>query len=420
MSNNLKVGCLTTFYCWDKAYSLTSVVENQLLALVKHGYKPVLFVHDNFEGKLPEGVEVRKVIPRFYLVDYGGNQKLEEGFWEQVKKIKEVLLKELKDFDVVLTHDWIFQGWFLPYNVAMREVEPSLKCRWFHWIHSAPSPRPANLEPPHDCRYKMMPKSKLIYMNNYDVVRLAEMYNGAIDDVRVVHNPLDPRSFYDFHPLVHKLIEKYRLLEADVIDVYPVSSTRFDGKQVNKVIQILAQIKKQGKSVRFICPNAHANAEREKKAIENMIHYGIEKGLTREEMIFTSFEEPPIYELGVPHEAVRDLFLLSNLFVFPTLSENCPLILLEAALSKCLLVLNDDFPPLKDFFGEDALYFKFSSLLLKTEYQNEEQYFSDVAKIIIGELNKNRPLNAFAKLKQKFNYDTIFKKSLEPLFYEKW
>ena len=416
----MEVGILTTFYNFDRAYSLTSVVLNQLLALVKYGYKPVLFVHDNFEGELPEGVEVRKVIPRFHLIDYSGNQKLEEGFREQVEKTKEVLLKELKDFDIVLTHDWIFQGWFLPYNVAMREAEPSLKCRWFHWIHSAPSPRPSNLEYPHDCRYKMMPKSKLIYMNNYDVIRLAEMYNGAIDDIRVVHNPLDPRSFYDFHPLVHKLIEKYRLLEADVIDVYPVSSTRFDGKQVNKVVQILAQIKKQGKSVRFICPNAHANAEREKKAIENMLHYGIEKGLTREEMIFTSLEEVPTYELGVPHEVVRDLFLLSNLFIFPTLSENCPLILLEAALSKCLLVLNDDFPPLKDFFGEDALYFKFSSLLYQTKYDNEEQYFSDVAKIIIGELNKNRPLNAFAKLKQKFNYDTIFKKSLEPLFYEKW
>ncbi len=257
-------------------------------------------------------------------------------------------------------------------------------------------------------------------MNNYDVIRLAEMYNGVIDDVRVVHNPLDPRSFYKFHPLTHKLIDKYRLLEADVIDVYPVSSTRFDGKQVSKVIQILAQIKKQGKSVRFVCPNAHANAEREKKAIEGLIHYGIEKGLTREEMIFTSLEEPPTYELGVPHEVVRDLFLLSNLFIFPTLSENCPLILLEAALSKCLLVLNDDFPPLKDFFGEHALYFKFSSLTYKTEYENEERYFSDVAKIIIGELNKNRPLNAFTKLKQKFNYDTIFKQQLEPLFFEKW
>ena len=76
-----KIGVLTTFYEWSKAYSLTSVVENQLLALVKHGYKPVLFVHDNFKDeeveKVPKGVEIRKVIPRFNLVDYGGNQPIQ-------------------------------------------------------------------------------------------------------------------------------------------------------------------------------------------------------------------------------------------------------------------------------------------------------------------------------------------------------
>ena len=269
MKKPTKIGCVTTFYNFDSAYSLTSVVKNQLLSLVKHGYKPVLFVHDNFkdDSKVPEGVEVRKVIPRFHLVDYGGNQKLADDFWEQVKTAQQALEEHLKDIDVVLTHDWIFQGWFLPYNLAMRQS--NLKCRWLHWIHSAPSPRPADLKPPYDCRYKMMPNSKLIYMNDYDTLRLAEMYGGIIDDVRVVYNSLDPRSFYQFHPLVHTLIDKYRLLEADIVDIYPVSSTRFDGKRVDKVIQILGQIKKQGKSVRFICPNAHANADREKQAIKD-------------------------------------------------------------------------------------------------------------------------------------------------------
>ena len=271
----LKIGILTTFYRWSKAYSLTSVVENQLLALVKHGYKPVLFVHDNFEDPgndvIPKEVEIRKVIPRSKLVDYSANQPLEEGFWGQVGEAKKALEEHLKDIDVVLTHDWIFQGWFLNYNVAMRQAQPNLKCRWLHWTHSAPSPRPLDLKEPHDCRYKMMPNSKLVYMNHYDVIRLAEMYSGWPDDVRVVHNPLDPRSFYKLHPLVEKLIDKYDLLSADIVDVYPVSSTRFDGKRVNRVIQILGEIKKQGKSVRFICCNAHANADREKKEIEKLI-----------------------------------------------------------------------------------------------------------------------------------------------------
>ncbi len=417
----LKIACLTTFYNWDRAYSLVSVVEEQLNSLLRNGYKPVLFVHDNFsDDKLvPESVEIRKVIPRFQLVDYSSNQPVEPGFQDQVKIVKEALEEHLKDIDIVFTHDWIFQGWFLQYNVGMREAQPNLKCRWFHWIHSAPSPRPANLTYPHDCRYKTMPNSKLIYMNHYDTLRLAEMYGGALDDIRVVYNPCDLRSFWKLNPFVCGLIKKYRLLDADIIDVYPMSSTRFGGKHPQKVIKVLGKMKKQGKSIRFICPNAHANAEREKKAIEDIIHYGIEQGLTREEVIFTSLEGKE-YEMGVSHEIVKDLFLLSNLFIFPTLSENCPLILLEAAASKCLLVLNESFAPLRDFFGKDALYFKFGSLLENVNYTDEENYYSDIAKIIIGELNKNRPLNAFNTLKQKFNGDYIFKKMLEPLFTEIW
>ena len=146
----MKIGILTNFYQWDNAYSLTSVVKSQLEVLVKYGYEAVLFVHDNFkdEGDVPEGVEVRKVIPRFGLVDYSGNQSLEEGFDDQVKKTKQALEEHMQDIDVALTHDWIFQGWKLPYNVAMREA--SLKCRWLHWVHSAPSGRPQNITHPQD------------------------------------------------------------------------------------------------------------------------------------------------------------------------------------------------------------------------------------------------------------------------------
>lgn len=413
------IAILTTFYNWSKSYSLTSVVENQLLSIVKNGYNAILFVHDNFEDddKVPEGVEIRKTIPRFTLVDYANNTPLADDFEEQVTATQKVLEEELKDIDVVFTHDFIFQGWFLPYNIGMRKAGENLKCKWFHWIHSAPQIRPTDLKYPYDARFTMMKNSKIIYMNHYDSLRVTEMYGGTLDDIRIVYNPLDVRSFWNVHPLVAKMIDKYDLLSADIIDVYPVSSTRFSGKQPKKVIKILGQLKKLGKSVRFICCNAHANADREKKAVDELIQYGIQEGLTRQEVIFTSFEGQE-YELGVPREVVSDLFKLSNLFIFPTLSENCPLILLEAALSKCLLVLNESFEPLREFFGENALYFKFSSLLQNVEYDNENQYFNDVAKIIIGELNKNKPLNAFNKLKNKFNYDYIFRNQIEPIIYE--
>jgi len=415
----MKIACMTTFYDFDRAYSLVSVVEEQLLMLKEGGHQPILFVHDNFnaDSEVPEGIEIRKVVPRFTLVDYSQCQPVKSGFDKQVKEIKEALLQNMQDIDAVFTHDWIFQGWFLNYNVGMREAAKELKCKWYHWIHSAPSPRPNKLDYPHNCRYTTMPNSKLIYMNNYDTLRLAEMYGATLDDVRVVYNPLDLRTMHKYSDFTQMLIKRFNLFEADVIQVYPVSSTRFSGKQVDKVIRVLSEIKKQGKSVRFICPNAHANGENEKKAVEDLIHKGIEWGLSRQDMIFTSLEGKR-YEMGVPKTVVNELFSLSNLFIFPTLSENCPLILLEAAANKCLLVLNEDFPPLRDFFGENALYFRFSSLIQQTTYPDENKWYSDVAKIILGEMAKNKVLNSFTKLRQKFNREWIMKNQLTPILYE--
>ena len=251
------------------------------------------------------------------------------------------------------------------------------------------------------------------------MLRLAEMYGTNLDGVRMISNPMDLRTINKYHPLVENLIKKYKLLEADIIDVYPMSSTRFQGKQIDKAIKIIANLKKRGQNVRFICPNAHANAVREKKAIDDILLQAEEQGLTREEVIFTSLEGQE-YELGVPREVVTQLFSLSNLFVFPSLSENCPLILLEAAANRCLLILNDDFPALKDFFHENALYFKFSSLLQQTSYADENGWYAEVAKVILGELNKNKPLNSFKELKQRFNRNYILKHQLEPIIFEKW
>jgi hypothetical protein len=92
--------------------------------------------------------------------------------------------------------------------------------------------------------------------------------------------------------------------------------------------------------------------------------------------------------------------------------------MLEAALSKNLLVLNEDFPPMKDFFQEQALYFRFGSLIQRTDYNDEDKWYEDVAKIILSEIKENKLINSFTKMKQQFNLDYIFKEQIEPLFFE--
>ena len=415
-----KIACLTSFYEFNSSYSLCSVVESQLKSLVKYGYETVLLVHNNFtdSDKVPEGVEIRKVVPRFELVDYSNNKDVEPGFDDQVKKTLDCFNKHLNDIDIVIEHDMIFQGWFLPYCVAIHEYAKTSKIKWFHWIHSVPNNMPKGLKAPLSLRYQLPANSKLVYLNNYNIMRASESYSIWPKDVRIIYNPVDPRLFWDLDPFVEKLVDKYPILEADLVQVYPVSSTRMvDGKQIYTVIDIFAALKKEGKKVCLIICNAHANADKEKETVQKAIDYALDKGLGRHEIVFTSFEGKE-YEQGVPRKVVSQLFQLSNLFIFPTKSENCPLILLEAMLSKCILILNQSLPCLREFGKENALYFNFGSLDQDVNYDDRDNFMNDMANIIISELSVNKALKGSTLIRQKFNYDFIFKNMIQPLFSE--
>ena len=424
-----KIGILTTFGAWDEAYSPVNVVTHQLEMLKRYDYSPVLFVLDVFPKDFAiEGVEIRRVLPTTKFEPYHGivhHRQVPPDFEKDIARIVPVFEEQFKDIDVMLCHDVIFQDSFLPYNAALHKMVHPKDIKYYHWMHSGPSIRP-KVDYPISCLYSLPPKSKLIYMNRYDVVRAAEMYNTMQSNVRVVHNPIDYRLQLKLSPITDRIISEFGLNDADIVAVYPLSTTRMGagGKQLHKAIKVMAGLKKLGNSVRLIVPNAHANGAKEKQEIENMRMLAARYELDpRFEIVFTSLLGKE-YEGGIPHDSVVELIRYSDIFLFPSVSENCPLVLLEAGLGKNLMVLNEDFSPMKDFVGPNALYFKFDSVTTTTSHDGypngEDGYFEDVAKIINAELVNNKVHLAFNDIKKKFNIDYIFKKQVEPLFFEDW
>lgn len=426
MKKNIAI--FTTFGSWDDAYSPCQVVKDQLQALVKNGYHPTLFVLDVFPAQefMKEewvaGFEVSPVIPTIQFEPYKGisaTRKVPDVYEHDVAKIRPALEQYLKDFDVVMCHDVIFQDSFFAYNAALQTMVMKTGQLFLHWMHSGPSLRPEDMSLPVGYLNTLPPQSRLVYMNNYDIVRAAEMYNTMPFNVRIVHNPIDYTSFSWVHPIVKKIISEYKVHEADVVAVYPLSTTRMGagGKQLHKAIKIMGYLKQFGKKVRYIIPNAHANADREKQAIGEMYVLAKQYGLDEKDIIFTSFMGRE-YENGIPHNAVIQLFQYGDLFIFPSVSENAPLSLLEAALAKNLLVLNEDFSPMKDFVGPHALYFKFDSINTVSHHKDEDAYYADCARLILSRLEQNMEYKAKREVRQKFNYDYIFKNEIEVLFYE--
>lgn len=353
--------------------------------LLKHGFN-VHFVtsrdfKDPFEYATIENVQVWKVLP-----------------FNNPKKIFEVAEPILNNMDFVFTHDIVYLNSYLDHEKTLRQIaDKHVKIKWFHWSHSAPNPRD---------KHKPFPNSTYIGMNYTDLPLLAKQHGVPVAKCRVVYNPVDPAVFFNWHPFTKQLVQKHSLLDCDVLAVYPLDTGRFEAKGGSNIIKLIEKMREKGKNAKVIFVNAAANTKQRTKLV---------KSLKNDHVIFTSLEDPQ-YLVVTPRRVVQELMQIANIFPLLSTSEGCSLTLLEASLSKNLIILNEDFPPMREFGGIDhALYMKVSSTRCTTSYGDKEKYYTDWANNIIAELenNKMNKMNRMA-LKQ-FNPEWIFKEQLEPL-----
>lgn len=395
----MKIGILTSFRQMPESYSLINDVKDQIKTLKRFGHEVVFFAQETCTG---EGIdcEMKAVFPHFRMEKNIVNEEIKE-------KIKIILERELADFDVAITHDLMYLQGFITYRSAIMEAKT--KVRWIHWSHSAVG-QPLQLKMPH---------AKYIYMNYSDVARFAKAISVEQDDVRVVFNDKDPELFFDWHPLTKKISEKVNLFEKDIIQIYPVCSTRMDSKGIDHVIKVFGRLKSLGNRVLLIICNS--NARRMASAIQQKLVLGKSEGLAEDEFVFTS-EILEDAKGQVPRRVIRDLMHLANLFIFPTISEVCSNILLEASMSKQLIVLNKDFSSLFDF-GEDGrtvLSFHFGSMQMAGFRFRDRDAYTTLAKVIQQQLKNNKPDLQFRRILKDCSIKSIYRNQLEPLLYEKY
>ncbi len=221
---------------------------------------------------------------------------------------------------------------------------------WWHLVHSSVGARPP--EAVARWRATLPPGHRLLAINYADVPFLRGYYQipaNEAERVATLLNPRDPRSFMRMSPEASLLITRYGLLQKDVLQIYPVSGTRMFPKGIEKIIQLFAAMTKTGASVMLVVANAHSNNDEAKGAIRHLRLWAKSLGLPEESLVFTSEVLPHTEVAGLDGDSIRSLFAISNLFVFPTISEAGSLVLMEAMMSQCLLVLNDSLPCLADY-----------------------------------------------------------------------
>lgn len=426
------IAVATDFYAMDSAYSLCNVAQDQILMLLRAGYSPRVLVDDHFPDpeKEPEkvtypwdSVELFRLpsIPRSNFIE------LHDGWQGDLDKMTSAMREGLDGIDIALTHDMIYQPAQLLYNMAARKIAEERKgsLRFAHLIHSATSPAIISTSNEYLQEVKRpFPYSVLCFPNAYSRPRVARNFGYSEKDVRHTPHAIDFCSYFKFHPMTTRIVDEYDMLQADVIMCYPIRLDR--GKQVEWVLYVAAALKGLERSVRVIIPAFHSTGGDKieyKKWLYDEAH---RVGLSDDEFVFTCDFDKSL-ELHCPREMIADFFQLSNVFIMPSRSESFSLITLEAGLSANLMVLNQDFPPLR-FWGEENLYAKFSSNIDAmtgfngntdvTYHPSKEAYARDVALRVLAGLRNNAGLRMKTKLRQEYNLDQCFKAYWEPIIYE--
>lgn len=425
-----KVAILTSFTSADCAYSLNNVVQDQIKMLTSNGYKPIVIAQEGF--KPVENYALEKVDMRYVPSIRRSNQiEIDDSFDPDVEATYSKLNEILDGVDVVITHDLIYQPAELKTHVACRRIAAeNPRLRWLHWIHSATAPMVLldSLKLSEKSREKYepflkdkFPNSFVVFPNAYSRKRIAMNFGYEQDEVKCVHHPTDLFTFLGMHPMTEALARSKRLLEADLICVYPIRLDR--GKNVEVPIEIMAQAKKKGMDVRMVVVDFHSTGGDKVVYREELRKLAQEKGLTDIELTFTSQFDSSL-EARCPRQMVKDLFQISNVFIMASRSESYSLITQEASLCGNVILLNRDFPPFIDIFGDAPYQGQFSSAMdaltglngeTSTNYGSRDDYMSDMAGMLIYEVKNNRVIRSKDRARKLRNLDYVFRHELEPL-----
>lgn len=402
-SKPLRIAILTHFNSCPEAYSPGKAVRNQIKMLQQFGHDVAFFVTEG--SKLDFGCKMMPVIPRFKRKKNVVNEDIKA-------KTIDVLREHLTgNYDIAITHDFYIDD-CITYREAIKECGVDID--WVHWARSG-------VGMPIDFN---MSNARYVYMNYADKDLFAGRIGVNPDRIRICFNEKDPSLLFNWNNITTHIVNKMKLWKKDIVEVFPICSTRMAAKGIHSLFQVFGELKKQGKNVALVICNS--NGRRRGEEIKNKLETALANFdlVDGEDIIFTSQLHNPEKGIdtltSVPHEVVAQLMQMSNLFVFPTKAEVCSNVLLEASIAGNLLVLNSDTKALLDFMGEGtALTHPFTSSTNIHYSQRDNDSMRILAKKIIGQLDSNKSDKQKRLVWMRHNTETIYNDMLKPILYEK-
>ena len=393
----LKIAILTHFNRMPDSFSPARATRNQIKMLMEHGHQVTLFAIEG--ANVNVDCEVRAVLPKF---------KMEKNVVNEVMKAKmiDVLKEHLPNYDIIITQDFYIDS-LITYREAVRSC--GINKPFLHFCRSGIGGA-IDFE---------MSNARYIYLNKTDVMRFARKIGVHHNKCRVVYNEKSPEWMFGFDDITKMIVNRYHLWDRDIIQTFPMCTTRMSAKGLDSAINVFVELKRQGKKVALIIANS--NGRKRVNELQDKQQWSKRIGLNENELIFTSLlaDEQYKIESEVPNRVCAELMQLSNLFIFPSAAEVGPQVLLEAAMSKNLIVANSDLPLIYDFVDkEKVISYPFSSLNSLHYIGRDSQSINELAKQIIEQIDSNKADQTFRQVWRNHNSYNIYWKMLEPLLFE--
>ena len=417
MTQEKKICMLTDFTFMRPAHSLCGLVSDQVIALTRQGYDVDMvvrqgFTHDTSEFPRKFHANIIEAIPKIKMIDYKSLSDISEDHLKYAEDLAERLPDLLAPYRYVLTHDWVFTGWNLPFAEALRmSRDKTRNQRFFHWVHSVPS---RFAEWWTLTRYGN--NHRIVYPNKTDSLWVAGQFRCKENQIIPIPHIRDIRTLDEWEEDEWGIVDAYpSLMEAQVVQVYPASTDRLKAKRVKELIYIFKTLKDRGASVCLFIANQHATGKQRSEDIESYKRIARRCGLTGDEFIFSSDYKEGIYRGGMPRRVLRQIMKLGNLFVFPTREESFGLVLPEACLLGGVLpVLNKNLSCMFEVGGFKGLYVDFGSYTHPIKMKRSMDYYSIIADLILARMLEDDSIQAKTFHRRKYNLDEVFRKHYSP------
>jgi glycosyltransferase involved in cell wall biosynthesis len=343
------------------------VLEAHARLLAGHGHPPKIIAGRGQSFSADVAMEIIPEMRTLSEVDAQLQGELEKGVISQrFHDLKDKLIARLRPSLAQMTHCVVHNVMTMPFNLALTAAlhqlidELHAQIKFVIWCHDAALRDPNYAierrdQFPWDLLGKPSPNARYVAISKLRGQQIGELLGLSRDQMTVVPNGIDLKSFLGIADSIWKLATDHGLLEARPVMLFPSRILR--RKNYELAIRIVAALKKQGQRPKLLLtgpPDPHnpktAEYARELKALVAQLKL-------EEDVLFVSQILEAMGEKGeVGFQDLRSLYALSDVLLITSSQEGFGLPLLEAGALK-LPIACSDIPPLREVAQDEVLFF---------------------------------------------------------------